>query len=105
MGNSLGDFKIEKSSTSDIRNIKWTLKNQRDANKTKNKKKTVKKTSPFNIIYTRKPKKIKPSVKKIFKIKMSTNNENFKKKKADKKFQTSSASFCLIHQGFKRPAR
>jgi len=107
MGNSLGDYKIEKSSSADISNIKWTQKNPDDFNKTKNKKKTARKTSASNIIYTQKPKKIKLPVEKIFKIEAIMDNEKFKNKnkKAEKKFQTSSASYSLIHQGFTRPAR
>ena len=105
MGNSLGDYNIEKSSSSDLKNIKWSQKNPGDPNKSK--KKPARNTSPFNIIYTQKPKKIKSSVKKVFKIGVISDIEKLKnkKKEADKRFQTSSASYCLISQGFKRPAR
>lgn len=106
MGNSLGDFKIGRSSSSNIRNIKWTKKNPGYANKSKNKKKTARKTSPLNIIYTSKPKKIKSHVEKVFRIKVINDNEKLNKNKdPDKRFQTSSASNCLISQGFKRKAR
>ncbi|MBA4718012.1 MAG: hypothetical protein HRO68_02490 [Nitrosopumilus sp.] len=42
MGKSLGDYTIEKSSSADIKNIKWTQKNPKDTDKLK-KKKTDKK--------------------------------------------------------------
>jgi hypothetical protein len=106
MGKSLGDYNIEKSSSSDIKNIKWTQKNPVDIDKSENKKKT-KKTSPLNIIYANKTKKVKPPVEKIFKVKDIVHSEKSKnnKKKTDKKFQNSSASNCKIEQGFTRPGR
>ncbi len=107
MGKSLGDYTIEKSSSSDIKNIKWTQKNPKDTDKLK-KKKTDKKfqnSSASNIIYTQKTKKVKPSVEKVFKVKEVIDTGKSKKKKTDKKFQNSSASNCKIKQGFKRPAR
>jgi len=95
---SLGDYNIERSSSTDIKNIKWSQKNPKDAEIKKKKRK--RKISPLNIIYTQ---KIKPSVKKIFRIKEDI--EKIKKKKTDKKFQKSSADNCNIQQGFKRPGR
>ena len=107
MGKSLGDYNIEKSSSSDIKNIKWTQKNPVDTDKSKNKKKTKRKTSPSNIIYTPETKKVKPPVEKIFKVKevIITEKSKNKKKKTDKKFQNSSISNCKIEQGFTRPGR
>jgi hypothetical protein len=106
MGKSLGDYNIEKSSSSNINNIKWTQKNQSDI-ESKNKKKTARKTSPSNIIYTDKIKKIKPYIEKVFKVEMvmDTKKSKNKKKKPDKKFQNSSADNCIIEQGFTRPGR
>ncbi len=107
MGKSLGDYTIGKSSSSDIKNIKWTQKNPKDTDKLK-KKKTNKKfrnSSASNIIYTQKPKNIKSHVEKVFKIKEVIDTDKSKKKKTDKKFQNSSASNCKIKQSFKRPAR
>ena len=107
MGKSLGDYTIGKSSSSDIKNIKWTQKNPKDTDKLK-KKKTNKKfrnSSASNIIYTQKSKNIKSYVEKVFKIKEVIDIGKSKKKKTDKKFQNSSASNCKIKQGFKRPAR
>ena len=104
MGNSLADYKIEKSSSSDINNIKWTQKNPVEPDKQK-KKKNTRNTSPLNIIYPSKTKKIKPSIKKFIKIEeiVSTNSKN--KKKTGKKFQNSSTSNCIIKPGFTRPGR
>lgn len=107
MGKSLGDYNIEKSSSSDIKNIKWTQKNPVDPDKSKNKKKSPRKTSPTNIIYNHKSKKTKPHVEKVFKIEevLETEKSKNKKKTPDKKFQTSSASNYKIEQGFSRPGR
>ena len=38
MGKSLGDYNIEKSSSSDVKNIKWTQKNPIGAEEPKKKK-------------------------------------------------------------------
>lgn len=107
MGKSLGDYNIEKSSSSDLKNIKWTQKNPVDIDKSKNKKKTTKKTSPSNIIYDHKVKKTKPPMEKVFKIEevLETEKSKNKKKTPDKKFRTSSASNYKIAQGFERPGR
>jgi len=105
MGKSLGDYNIERSSSTDINNIKWTQKNPVDSDKLKSKK-TTKNTSPSNIIYAQNTQKIKPKVEKIFKVE---NNSNVrlknKKKNTDKRFQTSSSSNCNIEPGFTRKAR
>ncbi len=105
MGKSLGDYNIEKSSSSDINNIQWSQKNLSDLDKPK-KKKTDKKfqKSPTNIIYAKKV-KVKPSVEKVFKINESENIDKSKKEKTDKKFQKSSASNSKIKRDYKRPAR
>lgn len=101
MGNSLGDYNIARSSSSDIKNIKFTQRKPADPDKPKNKKK--KNTSPTNIIYSSKP-KIKFDTKKTFKIKIddtkSKNNQNTRKK-----FLNSSSSNYIIKPGFKRPGR
>ena len=108
MNKSLGDYNIEKSSSHNIRNIVWTLKNPADFEKSKNKKinpdKKFRKTSPTNIIYGDKP---QSHVEKIFKIDEVSDFEKSKNKKInpDKKFQQSSASNCNIQEGFKRPGR
>ena len=106
MGKSLGDYRIETSSSSDLKNIHWSKKNTFDVNDPK-KKKTGKKSniSSTNILHTSKPKKDQPVIEKVFKIEDVDNTDKSKNKNADKKFQNSSASNCNIKQGFKRPAR
>ena len=73
------------------------------SNKSKTKKKkTERKTSPTNIIYT--DDKVKIHVEKIFKIEENTNTES-KKEKIGKRFQTSSASTFKVIPGFTRKGR
>ena len=107
MGKSLGAYKIEKSSSSDFTNIKWTQKNSVDTDKTKNKKKKSRNTSPTNIIYSQKTKKVQSPSEKVFKVDENDGTEKLKnsKKKDDKKFQNSSVSNSKIKPGFKRPGR
>ena len=95
MGKSLGEYTIEKSSSVDMKNIKWSQKNTKDS---KPKKKKGKKISPTNIIYT----KEKPTEQKIFKVE---DTEKPKKKTTGKRHQKSSASNCEIKPGFRRPGR
>lgn len=102
MGKSLGDYMLEQSSLSGTGNIKWTQKNPTDIEKSK-KKKTERKTSPTNIIYTDNI-KVKPYVEKIFKIEEYSNTE-LKKEKTGKKFQTSAVSNFKIIPGFSRKGR
>jgi hypothetical protein len=102
MGKSLGDYMLEQSSFSGTDNIKWTQKNPADTEKSK-KKKTERKTSPTNIIYTDHT-KVKPHVEKIFKIEEDTDTEP-KKEKIGKRFQTSSASTFKVIPGFSRKGR
>ena len=100
MGKSLMDYNIEQSSSTDIKNIKWTKKNTADPNKPKKKKK--KQISPTNIILT-KPAKTQSDTEKVFKI--EENNNKSKKKKTASKAQNSSLDNCKIEQGYKRRAR
>ena len=96
MGKSLGEYAIKKSSSADVKNIKWTQKNPKTTEKPKKKK--SRKTSPTNIIYTEN----KKSVEKVFKIEDIGKSE---KKKAVNRTERSSSSNCNIKQGFKRPGR
>ena len=96
MDKSLGEYTIKKSSSADIKNIKWSQKNPKDPEKSKKKK--SKKTSPTNIVYTEN----KKSVGKIFKIE---DVEKSKKKKSLNRTENASASNCNIKQGFRRPGR
>ncbi|HUU48673.1 MAG TPA: hypothetical protein VMW55_07825 [Nitrosopumilaceae archaeon] len=105
MGKTLGDYNIEKSSSYDIKNIKWTQKNS-VTEKLKNIKKKTKKTSPTNKIYSKKPKIIKSPVEKIFKVKEISDTKKLKNnKKANKRFQNFSSSKSKIGPGFERKAR
>ncbi len=103
MGKSLGDYNVEKSSSSDVKNIKWTQKNPINVDKPK--KKERKKISPTNIIHTQKNNKVNSSVEKVFKVEEGNDAEKSKDDKTGKKFQNSSASNCKIKQGFTRPGR
>ena len=106
MGNSLGDYNIEQSSSYDIKNIKWTQKKSIKAEKSKNNKKVKKNISSTNIIHSSKLKKPQSEIKRISKV-VIINNKNLKNKKkiTEKIIQNSSASNCKIKQGFKRPGR
>ena len=104
MVKSLGDYNIEKSSSTDTKNIQWSRKNPTDIEKSKKKKsgKISKKSSATNIIYT---KKIEPKIEKIFKIKDDENIEKSKTDETGKMFQKSSVTNSNIQQGWKRKAR
>ena len=100
MGKSLMDYNIEQSSSTDIKNIKWTQKNPTDPDKPKKKKK--KQISPTNIIPTKNT-KTSSDTQKVFKIEDKINTS--KKKKIKKRAQNSSLDNCKIEQGWKRKAR
>ena len=105
MGKTLGDYNIEKSSSSDLKNIKWTQKNS-ETDKLKNKKKKKTNTSPTNIIYQKKIKKTQLLIEKIFIVKEIPDTKKLKNnKKANKRFLNSSPSNSKIGPGIKRPAR
>jgi hypothetical protein len=105
MTKSLGDYNIERSSSSDVENITWTQKTPTDADKPK--KKNLNKTSQniraTNIIFTEAP--VKVPAKKVFIIEEVMDTATSKKNHLDRKFENSSASNCNIKQGFERPAR
>jgi len=105
MTKSLGDYNIERSSSSDVRNITWTQKTSMDTDKPKKKnpKKNSQNIPATNIIFTEAP--IKVSAKKVFIIEEVIDTTTSKKKHLDRKFENSSASNCNIKQGFKRPSR
>ncbi len=103
MNKYLGDYNIAKSSSNNIRNIIWTMKNPE---KSKNNKINLNKKSSTNIIYGDNPQE-KLHVKKVIKIYQEVNIEKSKKNKdnLDHKFENASAENCNIQQGFKRPGR
>ena len=105
MTKSLGDYNIERSSSSDTKNISWSQKTPADIDQPKKKKidKSPKNTSATNIIYT--DVESEPTVEKTFIIEKITDADKSKKKNLDRRFENSSASNCNIQQGFKRPSR
>ncbi len=105
MTKSLGDYNIERSSSSDTKNISWSQKTPTDVDLQKKKKfnKPSKNTSATNIIYT--DVESEPSVEKTFIIEKIMSDDKSKKKKLDRRFENTSASNCIIQQGFKRPSR
>ena len=105
MTKSLGDYNIERSSSSDVKNITWTQKVSIDVDKSKkrNPNKISRKISATNIIFTETP--VKTFTKKIFIIEEIMSTTTQKKKYLDRKFENSSASNCNIKQGFKRSSR
>lgn len=100
MGNSLGEYNIARSSSTNIKNIKSSQRHPADPDKPKKKKRNI---SSTNIIYASNP-KIKPDVKKIFKIKSNSKKSKNNTTKG-KIIQNASASTCIIKPGFTRPGR
>lgn len=106
MTKSLGDYNIEKSSSSDVNNISWSQKNQKEGNKPK-KKKIVKKSkipSGTNIIYKKKEDE-KTDTNKIFKIKNEENSEKPKEETGKRYENTASSLGQVKEKSYKRPAR
>ncbi|QMU55289.1 MAG: hypothetical protein GKS07_10575 [Nitrosopumilus sp.] len=105
MTKSLGDYNIERSSSSDTKNISWSQKMPADAEQQKKKKprKTSKNTSATNIIYT--DVESEPHVEKTFIIEKIMDADKSKNKNLDRRFENTSASIGNIQQGFRRPAR
>ena len=106
MRKSLGDYNIEKSSSSDLNNISWSQKKQKDDNKPKKKKslKTGQIPSGTNIIY-KKDSGEKIVTKKIFKIEDEQNSAK-SKEKIGKRYENTSALLGQVKEkSYKRPAR
>ena len=105
MNKSLGDYNIERSSSSDVGKITWTQKTSMDSDKPKkkNRNKTSQNIPATNIIFTEAP--VKVPAKKVFIFEEVTDTTTSKKKHLDRKFENSSASNCNIKQGFQRPSR
>tara|TARA_B110000263_G_scaffold227226_1_gene219392 strand:- start:822 stop:1142 length:321 start_codon:yes stop_codon:yes gene_type:complete len=106
MTKSLGDYNIEKSSSSNVNNISWSQKKQNDDNKPK-KKKIIKEgqmPSGINIIYKKDSDEEKVVIKKIFKI--EDENADKSKEKVGKRYENISVTKGSIKEkSFKRPAR
>ena len=106
MRKTLGDYNIEKSSSTDLNNISWSQKNQKEEDKPK-KKKIVKNSQippGTNIIY-KKIEDEKVVSKKIVKI---TNEQNSEKSKetTGKRFENKGSSLGQVKErSYKRPGR
>ena len=106
MRKSLGDYNIEKSSSSDLNNISWSQKKQKDDNKPKKKKsvKTGQIPSGTNIIY-KKDNEEEIITKKIFKIENKQNSEKSKEEVGKRYENTDSSLGQVKERSYKRPAR
>jgi len=106
MRKTLGDYNIEKSSSTDLNNISWSQKNQKEGDRPK-KKKIVKKSqipSGTNIIYKKEGDK-KEDIGKIFKIKNEENSEKSKEETGKRYENTSSLLGQVKERSYKRPGR
>ena len=106
MRKTLGDYNIEKSSSSDVNNMNWSQK--KSSNDKKPKKKKIVKNSQIppgtNIIY-KKSEDEKVVSKKIVKI---TNEQNSEKPKeaTGKRFENKASSLGQVKErSYKRPGR
>ena len=106
MRKTLGDYNIEKSSSSDVNNISWSQKKQKNENKTKkeNNVRTNLTESGTNIIY--KKKEDEESInKKIFKIENEEDTEKSKETTGKRHENTSSVLGQVKEKSYKRPGR
>tara|TARA_B110000438_G_scaffold247578_1_gene249787 strand:- start:497 stop:817 length:321 start_codon:yes stop_codon:yes gene_type:complete len=106
MRKTLGDYNIEKSSSSDLNNISWSQKKQKEGNKPK-KKRTVKTgeiPSGTNIIY-KKDNDERIITKKIFKIENEQSSER-SKEEVGKRYENLDSTLGQVKErSYKRPAR
>jgi hypothetical protein len=106
MRKTLGDYNIEKSSSTDVNNISWSQKKQKNGDKPRkeNNVKTNLTTLGTNIIY--KKDEIEEIVtEKIFKIKNEQNSEKSKEETGKRYENTSSSLGKVKERSYKRPAR
>jgi hypothetical protein len=106
MRKTLGDYNIEKSSSSDLNNINWSQKRQKDSNGPKKKKNAKKTKIPLgtNIIYQN-DKNEKIVTKKIFKIKNEQKSEKDKEEIVKRHENTTSSLGQVKERSYKRPGR
>ena len=105
MRKSLGQYNIEKSSSSDVNNISWSQKKQKETDIPR-KKKVVKKTqipSGTNIIY--KKNEDKKTVKKTFTIENKQKLEKPKEEISKKHENRASTLGQVKGKAFERPGR
>ena len=104
MGKSLGDYNIEKSSSFNLKNIKWTQKNTSNTKKLKPNQKTT--SFSFDRVLMKESLTNEDLSGKLFQIRSQVNHkQRHRKSLINKRFQNSSVKKCNIEQGFKRPGR
>ena len=106
MRKTLGDYNIEKSSSTDVNNINWSQKKLNDDKKPK-KKKIVKESqipSGTNIIYKKNDDKEVPT-KKLFKIDNEQKGEKSKEEIGKRHENVASSLGQVKEKSYKRPAR
>ena len=107
MTKSLGDYNIEKSSSSDVNNISWSQKKQNDDNKPKKKKIVKEGQMPpgINVIYKKDSDEKKIIVKKVFIIENEQKSEKAREE-VGRRFENTSAILGTVKErAYKRPAR
>ena len=106
MRKTLGDYNIEKSSSTNVNNINWSQKKLNDDKKPK-KKKIVKEgqiPSGTNIIYKKNDDKEVPT-KKLFKIDNEQKGEKSKEEIGKRHENVASSLGQVKEKSYKRPAR
>ena len=106
MRKTLGDYNIEKSSSTNVNNISWSQKKQKNEDRPRKEKniKTNLTVSGTNIIY-KKDEGQETITKKIFKIENEENSEKSKEKIGKRHENTSSTLGQVKEKSYKRPAR
>ena len=106
MRKTLGDYNIEKSSSTDLNNISWSQKKQKNENKPRKKEnlKTNLTASGTNIIY-KKDEDQETAIKKVFKIENQENSEKCKENTGKRHENTSSSLGQVKERSYKRPGR
>ena len=101
MRKTLGDYNIEKSSSTDVNNINWSQKKLNDDKKPKKKKEIKTSQIPLgtNIIYKKK------DVEKIFKIDNEQKLEKSKEETGKRHENVASSLGQVKERSYKRPGR
>ena len=106
MRKTLGDYNIEKSSSTNVNNINWSQKKLNDDKKPR-KKKIVKESqipSGTNIVYKKNEDKEIPT-KKLFKIDNEQKGEKSKEEIGKRHENVASSLGQVKERSYKRPAR
>ena len=106
MRKTLGDYNIEKSSSTDVNNINWSQKKLNEDKKPRKKKiaKTGQMPSGTNIIYKKNEDKEIPT-KKLFKIDNEQKGEKSKEEIGKRHENVASSLGQVKEKPYKRPAR